>query len=269
MITAWYESAADRKEHVLFKKRVIKHESTGLSKWNSMPHLHNSVEIAFGIKGLSQVKVNDKIYDIKEGTVVFIDHFERHQYDFKIGTECFVVLISASFFDSINNLKKLKFPTFMEKCEGFEKIKSFLELSYSTCDMDSMVYKIGFINMLISMMMQIYPYELDNERAKIGEVLIEVLKYINENCTENITVSDIAKRFGYSPNYLSMLFNKYVEMSFREYLNRRRMAEYIEIRKNQPDLPSCKAAELCGFKNLSTFYSTLKKMKKDSDIIDW
>ena len=267
MFGAWYESAADRKEHVLFKKRIIVSESFH-GRWSAMPHFHNSIEIAFCVKGTSKVKINGKVYDMKEGTVVFIDHFERHQYNFKIGAEIFVVLVSASFFDTANNLKKLKFPTVMEKCDGFERIKNFLELSYSACDIDSMVYKIGFINMLVSLMMQTYPYELDNERAKIGEILIEVLKYINEHCTENISVSEIAKRFGYSPNYLSMLFNKYVEMSFREYLNRQRIAEYTELRKEQPELTSYKAAELCGFKSLSSFYDILKKMRADSDIID-
>ena len=268
MVKSWYESAADRKEHVLFKKRVITSDVPIAGRWSFMPHIHNAVELAFCVKGRSEVRVNGEIHEIKEGTAVFINHFEPHQYNFKLGSEIFVVLISANFFDAVNKLKKLEFPTIMEKCEGFEKIKNFLELSYSVCDIDSMTYKIGFVNMLISIMMQIYPYKLDNERAKIGAVLIEVLKYINEHCRENVTVPELAKMFGYSPNYLSMLFNKYVGMSFREYLNRQRIAEYIEVRKEQPELPSYKAAELCGFKNLGSFYAILKKMQADSEIVD-
>ena len=264
MFLSWYEHTADRKEHLLFMKRNIKYDIGPAP----LPHIHNSKEIAFGIKGKSKVFVNDKEYELGEGDIMFMDSFDRHGYAYKTGTECYIVLISSSFFDGVNNLKTLTFSTFMEKNENFSKIKEFLDFSFSVRNTESMAFNTGFVNMLISLMTSLYPHEYDNKRSRINEVLVGVMQYISEHCREDITVSALAKRFGYSPNYLSTIFNEYVGMGVRDYLNACRISEFINLKKNSPELSTCKAAELVGFRNMSTFYLAARKIKNQAPHVD-
>lgn len=264
MFLSWYEKSADNKEHLLFAKRNITRNIDPAP----LPHIHSSIEFAFGIKGKSEVAVNGKSYELSEGNIIFVNSFDRHGYTYKDGTECYIVLISSSFFDGVNNLKTLRFPTFMEKNECFPKIKEFLDFSFSVRNTDSMSYKTGFVNMLVSLMTSLYPHEYDNKRGKINEILVDVMQYISEHCKEDVTVSSLSKKFGYSPNYLSAIFNEYVGTGVRNYLNACRISEYINVKKNNPTLPTCKAAELVGFKNMSTFYLAARKIKNQTPHID-
>lgn len=264
MFLSWYEKTADGKEHVLFVKRNVACDIGP----KVLPHIHNSIEFAFGLKGKSEVFVNDKKYELKEGDIMFMGSFDRHTYAYKEGTECYIVLISASFFDGVNNLKSLRFPTHMEKNESFENVKEFLDFSFSIRNTDSMTYKTGFVNMLVSLMTSLYPHEYDSDRAKTNETTVSIMRYISEHFRENITVSELARKFGYSPNYLSAIFNKFAGTGIRDYLNLCRISEYINIKKNSPETPTCKAAELCGFRNMSTFYLAVKKIQSQCPHID-
>ena len=264
MFLSWYEKQADRKEHVLFHRRAIDADR----QMTRLPHIHDSIELAFGIKDGSFVYINGVEYPIEAGCIYFINSFERHQYSYKAGSECYIVLISATFFDSVNNLRALKFPTVMRDGGSFRKIKDFLDYSYSVRNTDSLLFKTGFVNMLISLLTEYYPVTVDTERRKHSEVLVRAISYVNDNYKKKLTVEELARRFGYSKNYFSMLFNKYLGMNFREYLNRCRISEYLNLKMNDPSLPAYRAAELCGFENLSTFYRAYNIMKKDIQYID-
>ena len=66
MFLSWYEKTADGKEHVLFVKRNVACDIGP----KVLPHIHNSIEFAFGLKGKSEVFVNDKKYELKEGDII-------------------------------------------------------------------------------------------------------------------------------------------------------------------------------------------------------
>lgn len=265
MDSLWYEKEADRKEHLLFMRRNFREDVPT----SGLPHIHNSVELVFGIKGASIVGVGDKYYEACPGRMIFINHFEPHTYQYKADSEFYVVVISSSFFDGANELKELFFPSVNEYCDGFVQIKNFLDISYMFRDVDSMSFKTGFVNMLVSILKSIYPHGHNSEGARINDVLLSTIKYVGEHCREDISVGSIAEKFGYSPNYLSTVFNKYMGMNFREYLNRCRLSEYIKLKKKSPDSAVWKLASQCGFYNMSTFYRALKSLQADSNIEDW
>lgn len=260
-----YEAETDRKNHLLFMRRNIM--DTRLSSGRMF--FHGSVELLFGLKGKSDVFIDGERYDLTEGRIIFLKPFQHHNFSYLSGSMFYVVVISSDFFDGVNNLKHLVFPTVMERTESFERIKALLDTCYSVRNTDSMAFKSGFVNLLISVMCENYPHSFESEQGGIYNTLIDILDYINNNFQSDLTVSGIAKKFGYSSNYFSTLFNKHMKMSFREYLNRRRISEYTALRKSSPELPSYKAAEISGFRNLSSFYDTVNKMKADSNVIDY
>lgn len=264
MPKSWYESYSDRKDHLLFVKRSIDADKGYLNP----PHIHASIEFFFGIKGESYVYINDKRYSLVPGKIIFINSFEAHRCDYMEGTECYVVNISPSYFNEINDLRQISFPSELPPSESFEKLHAFLDLQHSIADTGSVLYNTGFVNSLVYLLTEGWHASFNKEQAKTNEILIKIVQYIDAHFKEDISIGMISRRFGYSPNYLSSIFNKYMSISFRDHINRCRIAEFAQIKAASPDIPTYRAAELAGFKNLSTFYNALRRAQAEPIHID-
>ena len=93
-------------------------------------------------------------------------------------------------------------------------------------------------------------------KAKAQEVNKEIAKYIDEAYDKPLTLSTLAARFGYSPNYFSWLFKQHFKTSFPQYLNR------IRVRKSLPLLRTKKVYAVCyecGFNSPQQYYLHFKK----------
>ena len=255
MFLAWYEKEADEKDHIIFQHRF--QYSDGKS--DHLAHFHNSVEFIFAVKGSFTVYINGTSYRVQEGSVCFVNSFEPHKCRYENGNEFFVVVISAGYFSSVNGLSETVFSAVNPHNEGFDRIKEFLKISYDNWDNSSRLFKYGFVDMLMGMMKRYYPSVPKKELHRNDEVMVDAVKYINENSKRDITIEALAAKFGYTPNYFSNLFNKFMEMSFRDYLNWCRMLTYTRLKLSQPELSNAKAAELCGFGSTKSFYRAQKK----------
>ena len=252
-----YEKAADEKQYILFYKHITKK----LSQTRIMPHFHNSVEFVFMLKGTCDLRINSVTRTLKRGDVGFINSFDIHKYENPSpDSEYYVVLISSDYFDGENKLSNLYFPSFPEESEGFNQIKDFLDYCYGIWNDSSTLFRSGFVNMLLSLMLKFYQTK-EKEHDKQNETIISALRYIHENFHKDLTVESVAAEFGYSANYFSTVFNKFTGITFREYVNRCKITEFIRLKKESPKLPICKAAELCGFQSLNTFYRAYNKYK--------
>lgn len=252
-----YEKAADRKEYILF----YKHTASKNQLQRRLPHFHNSVEFVFMLKGECDLYINSSVRRLKAADVGFINSFDLHRYDaHSDDAEYYVVLISADFFDGVNKLSNISFPPFPERNAGFLQIKEFLDYSFDIWSEATTLIKSGFVNMLLGLMLKFYP-TAEKNADKQNEAIINALRYVHENCKSDLTVQSIATTFGYSANYFSTVFNRFTGMSFREYLNRCKITEYMRLKKDDPKLSTCKAAELCGFQSLNTFYRAYNKYK--------
>ena len=252
-----YEKAADAKDYI----KLSRTKYHPRFNYYHVAHFHNSIELVFMLRGQCRLKINNEEHVLSEGNAAFIDSFEMHHYTQTIDCEYYVVIISSKFFDSENKLKNFAFSHFLPKTEGFDKILEFLEFSDSVWESATPLFKFGFVNSLLGLMAQYYPLARV-KRDRQSEALVAALRYINEHCTEPLTLDGVAARFGYTPNYFSSVFNRYSGMSLREYLNRSRVVEFEKIRKENPDLSVGDSARLAGFASLNTFYRAYNKYKK-------
>lgn len=63
----------------------------------------------------------------------------------------------------------------------------------------------------------------------LPDVLNDVLKEIDEHCTENIRLEYLAEKFFCSPAYLSKLFKKHIGTNYIDYLKKRRIEKAKEL----------------------------------------
>jgi len=101
---------------------------------------------------------------------------------------------------------------------------------------------------------------LENRKNKRSNKAVEtVLKYIEENYSEDITIKEIANQMYYSQNHLGVLFKKEIGKGFSEYLTEYRMKKAQEFLKTTL-LRTYQIAEAVGYSNVNSFIKQFKLM---------
>lgn len=91
-----------------------------------------------------------------------------------------------------------------------------------------------------------------------NSIMLDCVRYIDENYMKPLTISHIAKRFAVSPSMFSVMFPKVAGVPFKQYLNRKRINSAIALCADQT-LPFHKIAAMCGYLDTSTFYRNFIK----------
>lgn len=105
--------------------------------------------------------------------------------------------------------------------------------------------------------------KLDPPNAKqqaYAEKFLDVCNYINQHCTENLSLDQIAHYAGFSKYHFSRLFKQFTGISFYKYLNKKRIMR-AEILLIDPKTTITEAALQSGFSSLSSFIRMFKILK--------
>nr|MCR5268750.1 AraC family transcriptional regulator [Lachnospiraceae bacterium] len=92
------------------------------------------------------------------------------------------------------------------------------------------------------------------------EKFMAVCDYINNHCTEELSLDEIAAMTGFSKFHFSRLFKEFTNTSFYKYLNVRRIG-YAEKLLLDPSINVTEAAVRSGFNSISAFMRMFKIVK--------
>lgn len=253
----YYEKDADKEGYLKFSKRT----PSGRRSRIVMPHFHNSCEMYVCVKGKYYVYINGERHILNEGEIAFVDRLTPHAAGSVINdtpSEVYFIIASSFYLNGIKWLEDRTLPSFTEKREGFDKIANIVRLATECEDEMNEDMRRGYITLLFGMLKN-YCGTTPRVASKNSELIVEVMSYINEHITEEITLDGLARHFGYEKTYFSRVFNKFLGINLREYLNRYRIGETIRMRQEDPTAPILKIAEACGFDSPNTYYRALKK----------
>ena len=212
------------------------------------------------VKGKYCVYINGEKHIINEGEIAFVDRLTPHAAGSVVNdspSEVYFIIASNFYLNGIKWLEDETLPAFTEKKDGFERIVDIVKLATESEDMNEDMRR-GFITLLFGLLKN-YCGTVPRAASKNNELLVEVMTYINEHITEDITLDGLAKHFGYEKTYFSRVFNKFLGINLREYLNRYRIGEALRMKQENPSMAISKIAESCGFDSPNTYYRALKK----------
>ncbi len=110
----------------------------------------------------------------------------------------------------------------------------------------------------LALLMQVArDYKASNPRTEKQSLAEQIVTYIGENFAK-CSLNDIAKHFGYHPNYLSGLLSKELGKTFSRILLEQRMERAVSLLKGT-QLPIEEIAALLGYSNHSNFYKAFKE----------
>lgn len=90
------------------------------------------------------------------------------------------------------------------------------------------------------------------------KLIDEIMKYVEDNLEQKITLKEAAVQFNFTPNYLGYLFKEDYGIPFIDFVKERKMSRVFELLKD-PTLMIYEIAERMGYKNLIYFNRQFKQ----------
>ena len=245
----YYESKPDARNYHYVKHKTCPHAAL---------HFHSAAELLFVRRGRTLATVRGEEYIIGEGEGCFVDKFCTHSFsELEEGTEIYVFVGNSEIFEPIfadvGGVPRVRlvfddFALLDRVVEYYESAKNeSVKLS---------VFK-GAVTLLLAAVAEkntLLPKSGRDSSADICDILL----YINEHFTEDLTLDSLAARFGYSPQYFSRIFHRYMKINLTEYIN---VARVNYARKQLSHGKS--VAEIAfesGFGSMPSFYRAYKKV---------
>lgn len=238
-------------------------------------HYEHAFFIVYFVHGTGNLKVEGKQYDIEEGDIIMVNPHELFQLN--VDDDKFHERISIhpsetmlKYFPCNNNSIFMSFykrkkgegnriPAKIVKEHQLDKdLMNLLNIVKST-DSTSIILTIcKLIEFLIKLSRAVLPsYPDDNEHVHENLLINDVLKYIRENLTKNISIDSIANEFCVGKSYLSHLFKTQVGISLWNYVIIRRIYMFNYLIKDNDSIE--KTCYKVGFQNYSNFFRLYKK----------
>ena len=90
--------------------------------------------------------------------------------------------------------------------------------------------------------------------------ILKVINYIREHYNEGITLEEVARKMDLTPEYLSTLFNREMDMNFSSFLKQFRISQAKRLLKGT-NLKIYEVAEAVGYSDAKYFMRVFKEVQ--------
>lgn len=253
-----------------------------LSEYESgsfMWHWHPEIEITYVRKGTMCYKVNNLVYHLKEGDIVFNNSGALHSGTMENQEDCAYIPVTFDprliygFFQSTINSKYVDpviqdsmLPAIcIDQSESWHK--PFREYLLRIIDLDEKkpdFYELDITICLQSMwrlLLEHITYEPQTSRENSLEYdrIKKILSYIEENYQNKITLNDIAGHIHLCESECTRLFKRHMNTTLFAFLQEYRIERSLEFL--QADQPVSAVADKAGFSDPNYYSKVFAKIK--------
>ena len=253
-----------------------------LSEYESgsfMWHWHPEIEITYVRKGTMCAKVNNLVYHLKEGDIVFNNSGALHSGTMENQEDCAYIPVTFDprliygFFQSTINSKYVDpviqdsmLPAIcIDQSESWHK--PFRE--YLLCIIDLDEKKPDFYELDITICLQsmwrlllehiTYEPQASRENSLEYDRIKKILSYIEENYQNKITLNDIAGHIHLCESECTRLFKRHMNTTLFAFLQEYRIERSLEFL--QDDQPVSAVADKAGFSDPNYYSKVFAKIK--------
>ncbi len=230
-------------------------------------HWHRSVEIFALFEGNLEFYVNENRYALKPGEFMLVNSNEIHSIHSPNANFTIVLQIPLSTFEKYYTDDRFIYFSHSSRLQD-ENVMRLIEDMYQTYVEKDVGYELkvqSHFYMLIYLLVSKYrEINVDDEMVKSNKKLNKlssITGYMKENYKKDLSLESLAETFGYSPTYLSRMFQKYAKTNYKSYLDNLRL-EYAYKDLVNTDLPIGVIASQNGFANSKAFTKVFQKKYK-------
>lgn len=239
-------------------------------------HSHDFYEVYFFVSGYVTYFIEGKAYKLKPGDIILVNNKEIHKLVIGNGAvyERIVIWIDPSYISKLSTDSTDLFMCFeyssqrkynllrpnIESLNYLRSIVAKLEKANSNMGFGSEVLKNVYLNELIVYLNRAYLETSEEEiEADIenNPQISEIIKYINSNICEDLSLNTLAMQFFISKYHLLREFKKYSGYTIHHYIQKKRLIMARALLKGGAKVMD--AAMDCGFGNYSSFVRSFKK----------
>lgn len=238
-----------------------------------MMHIHKEMEIVLVLEGSINITIKDKGYFLKENDFILVNPGEIHstsktnedniclvfQFD-PINLEYYYPLFGKN----IINCKSFEYGE--EEQERFDIIRRRLARMLQELNKKTQGYQLKLGSetlLLVRDLLHNFEYrKIDKEEEQESKDNVQrinrIIKYINDNLDDGVTLDEIADVEDMSIYYLSRFFKQIIGMTFQDYKNQKRVDKAVRLLTNTDDTITSVAFQ-SGFPSIKALNSIFKR----------
>lgn len=245
----YYEHNWDHKENA---------ECFSAENNNFLPHYHSSIEIIFIESGELYAIINGKQVIARKNQILIVPSYYIHSYKTPKQVKTLVLIVPLEYTSYFRKLfSRRTFTDYIYSGErSGEIIFALKQLANQDPDVASQITH-GYVEVILGILTESLQMTEITDKTNFHKFQ-EILKYVNDNFTANLSLKNVSEKFFYSPCHLSHLFNEHIGYSFPEYLNILR-SKYCAKLLIEENITISKAAFVSGFNSINSFNRNFKR----------
>lgn len=196
----------------------------GNGNYNRAKHWHRSVEIFLVLEGALEFFINNTCIPLEAVDFVIVNPNEIHSVKAPNPNTTIVVQIPLSCFSGY--LEEEDYAVFSKQSrEDNGILTELIARMYETYQDKKFGYELKvkglFYEMLYILITRFMKAEEDQgsiRQKRNLDRLSRITSYMKKNYNQDITLEGVADEFGFSPTYLSRMFKRYADVSYKAYL---------------------------------------------------
>ncbi len=232
-------------------------------------HYHEFDKIVVMLEGDVTYTVEGNTYHLKPGDITLVSHNEIHRPEInpKVAYNRYILYVMPNYISkageeepSLSNCFRMASErgehVLSADGERLHKIISLLRELETALQSDKYGAKLYCSALFVQIMILINritfskrPHIVKSEPK--DERIVAVIRFINDNLTEEMSIERISKKFFISRYHLMRIFRDATGETIHSYIRKKRLLKAAELLRQ--GVPVVKASEECGFSEYSTF----------------
>lgn len=222
--------------------------------WQIGTHLHEYSEILYCKDGEGSAVVGGQQIFLAQGQFIWIPPNYIHSYNFP-SAEVVCAVFSNDFVPLFfRALEGRRFCVHALDAGGFAPA---LEKLYQM-QREDYLKLCGYLHLIGAYVIENATFTEGKQTD--GVLYQKVISYLSEHYAENITLSSVAKTFGYNEKYLSHTLHALTQMHFSHLLSLYRIQAAKRLLEGAERKNITEIASACGFGAINTFHRAFKEM---------
>ncbi len=184
-------------------------------------HWHRSIEMFAIYEGGLEFDINGDKYPLYPGDFIIVNSNEIHSISSPIKNFTVVVQIPLAIFEKYYTDDKFIYFTHVSKIKDREMMALIRDMfdTYNAHDLGyELVVQSRFYQLVYQLVTKYRRTDVDSgliRNSKGLDKLSRIMSYLQDNYNKDISLETLSKTFGYSPTYLSRMFQKYARTSYK------------------------------------------------------